>query len=110
MKQEKLFESEVVRKCGVISQRGSITRELNVVRFGNSPLKYDLRTWETKPDGSREMRKGLALNEEEIVMLRDLLNGMDLDEPLEQEDSFTPGGFTTSGFSSKPFPDTPGYF
>ena len=109
MKQEKLFESEVVRKCGVISQKGSITKELNVVRFGNSPLKYDLRTWETKPGEGRTMRKGIALNEEEIILLRDLLDSLDLDEPLEPE-GFTTGGFTTSGFSSKPFPDTPGYF
>ena len=105
---QQAFESEIVRKCGVISQKGNVTKELNVVRFGNHPLKYDLRSWETTQEKGHTMRKGITFDEEEIVLLRDLLNELDLDEPLEPQ-GFTDGGFTSPRFSSKPFPGEPGY-
>ena len=97
------FDYEITQKCGQISQKGYVTKELNVIRYGNLPLRYDLRAWETTPDKGRIMRKGVTLDEEEIVALRDLLNSMDLDEPLE------PQGFTTSVFTTTGF-DTTGKF
>ena len=93
------FDYEVVRKCGELSLKGNVSKELNIIRFGNLPLRYDLRSWENTPKNGRIMRKGCTLDEEEIVVLRDLLNSMDLDEPLEPQ-GFTTGGFTTTGFDT----------
>lgn len=93
------FDYQIEKKCGQISQKGYVTKELNVIRYGNLPLRYDLRAWETTPEKGRIMRKGITLCEEEIVNLRDLLNSMDLDEPLEPQ-GFTTGGFTTTGFDT----------
>ena len=93
------FDYDIVKKCGQISQKGNVTKELNVIRYGNLPLRYDLRAWETTQEKGRVMRKGITLDEEEIVFLRELLDSMDLDEPLEPQ-GFTTGGFTTTGFDS----------
>ena len=91
------FDYDIVKKCGQISQKGNVTKELNVIRYGNLPLRYDLRAWETTQEKGRVMRKGITLDEEEIVFLRELLDSMDLDEPLEEE-GFKPGGFANKGF------------
>lgn len=90
------FDYEITKKCGQISQKGYVTKELNIIRYGNLPLRYDLRAWETTPDKGRTMRKGITLDEEEIVSLRDLLNSIDLDEQLEPEVGFTSGYFDIS--------------
>ncbi len=90
------FDYEITEKCGQISQKGYVTKELNVIRYGNLPLRYDLRAWETTPDKGRIMRKGVTLDEEEIVSLRDLLDSMDLDKPLEPQGGFTSGYFDIS--------------
>jgi hypothetical protein len=98
MKRLSGFNYEIVRNCGVISQVGIVTKELNVIRYNSMPARYDLRAWETDPeDGTRKMRKGLTFTGEELIFLRDLLNGMDLDTQLEEAEDTDPK------FDFKPF-------
>ena len=70
------FKYEIVQKIGVLSTSArGWEKQLNLVSWNERPPKYDLREW--SPDGET-MGKGLTLSGEELLALRDLLNGLDL--------------------------------
>ena len=67
---------EIVRKIGVLSTSASgWAKELNLVRWNDREPKYDLRDWSA--DGSK-MGKGVTLTREELLALKELLNGMEI--------------------------------
>lgn len=67
---------EIVRKIGVLSTSASgWAKELNLVSWNDREPKYDLRDWSA--DGSK-MGKGVTLSREELLALRELLNGMEM--------------------------------
>ncbi|NLM79852.1 MAG: hypothetical protein GX172_01830 [Clostridiales bacterium] len=67
---------EVVKHLGVLSQSPSgWSKELNLVSWNGREPKYDIRDW--APDHNK-MGKGITLTADEIILLRDLLNEMDL--------------------------------
>ena len=67
---------EIVRKIGVLSTSSSgWAKELNLVSWNDREPKYDLRDW--SGDGIK-MGKGVTLLREELLALRDLLNGMEI--------------------------------
>lgn len=67
---------EIVQKVGVLSKSSSgWAKELNLVSWNDREPKYDLRDWSA--DGTK-MGKGVTLSREELVALRELLNGMEL--------------------------------
>ena len=68
---------EITKSIGIISETPKgWTKELNLVAWNNYAPKYDIREWD--PD-HQKMGKGLTFNKEEIMKLRDLLNGLELD-------------------------------
>ena len=67
---------EIVKECGVLSQSPSgLTEELNLVRWKDLEPKYDIREW--APEHTK-MGKGVTMSADEIILLRDLLNEIDL--------------------------------
>jgi hypothetical protein len=67
---------EIVRKLGVLSTSASgWAKELNLVSWNDREPKYDLRDWSA--DGSK-MGKGVTLTREELLALKELLNGMEI--------------------------------
>ena len=67
---------EIVRKIGSLSRAGSgWTKELNLISWNDREPKYDIRDWSA--DGTK-MGKGVTLTREELLALRDMLNGMEL--------------------------------
>ena len=67
---------EIVRKIGVISTSASgWAKELNLVSWNDREPKFDLRDWSA--DGMK-MGKGVTLTRDELLALRELLNGMDI--------------------------------
>ncbi|MDD3693713.1 MAG: YdbC family protein [Oscillospiraceae bacterium] len=67
---------EIVKNLGVISQSPSgWSKELNLVSWNNREPKYDLRDW--SPDHTK-MGKGVTLTADEVILLRDILNEIDL--------------------------------
>jgi hypothetical protein len=51
------------------------TKELNLVSWNDKDPKYDIREW--SPDHSK-MGKGITLTADELMMLKGILNGMNL--------------------------------
>lgn len=72
----KTFSYEVIKHFGTISEKGTMSVELNLVSYSGAEPKCDLRKWRTI-DGEKKMQKGITLNAEELRTLRDLLNSME---------------------------------
>jgi hypothetical protein len=67
---------EVVKNCGVLSESSKgWTKELNLISWNDRAPKYDIREW--APDHEK-MGKGVTFSADEIILLRDLLNEIDL--------------------------------
>lgn len=80
------FNYEITHAYGVISDNTKQSKELNAISYNGFPAKMDLRIWIKDPDApnGKKMGKGLTLNEEEIYTLKEILNGIDLDDPIPQ--------------------------
>lgn len=63
---------------------GKITKELNIVKCGNNPAKYDLRAWSANHEKGY---KGIVLNVEELKTLREVLNGLKIEESEADQDA-----------------------
>ncbi|HBE77101.1 MAG TPA: hypothetical protein DDW65_04870 [Firmicutes bacterium] len=53
------------------------TKEVNVVSWNKRKPKLDIREWD---ENHIKMGKGITLNREEIIQLKELFNKLDLDE------------------------------
>lgn len=68
---------EIVKHIGVISSSPKgWNREVNIVRWNNGNPKLDVRDW--APDHSK-MGKGISLKNEEIALLKALLDDLEMD-------------------------------
>lgn len=67
---------DIVESLGIMSesQRGW-TKELNLISWNDREPKYDIREW---APGREKMGKGVTLSKDEIIALRDILNGIDI--------------------------------
>ena len=73
---------EITKSIGVLSENAKgWTKELNMVSWNEREPKYDLREW--SPDHTR-MGKGITLTEEDIASLKNLLNGVDDEDDIDE--------------------------
>ena len=76
----KEFKYEIKEHVGVVAEeRGYRTLELNLVSFNDAEPRYDLRRWVNK-DGKRTLGKGITMTGEQIRALRDMMNGLTLED------------------------------
>ncbi|MHB1484646.1 MAG: YdbC family protein [Saccharofermentanales bacterium] len=74
----KEFSFEIVENIGTISSSTSgWNREVNIVRWNEGKPKLDIRDW--APD-HQKMGKGISLTNEEVALLKTLLEEFDLDK------------------------------
>ncbi|MBG9978085.1 YdbC family protein [Ruoffia tabacinasalis] len=70
------FKFEIIEHYGQLSENAKgWSKELTKVSWNEREPKFDIRDW--SPDYDK-MGKGLTLTEEELRVLRDVLNKMDL--------------------------------
>ena len=73
---------EITEHLGVLSENAKgWTKELNKVSWNERPAKYDLREW--RPDHTR-MGKGITLTDEDVEMLRKILNGEEIEDDIDE--------------------------
>jgi hypothetical protein len=53
------------------------TKEVNVVSWNNRKPKLDIREWD---EAHEKMGKGITLNKDELLQLKELLNEMDFEQ------------------------------
>lgn len=72
----KKFDYTIEKKFGTASNAGSLPLELNLISYNGASARYDLRKWRVK-DGQRKMQKGLTMTRQELLDLREFLNGLE---------------------------------
>lgn len=67
---------EIIKNCGILSESAKgWTKEVNLISWNDRTPKYDIREW---APGHDKMGKGITFSPDEIILLRDLLNEIDL--------------------------------
>ena len=67
---------EIIKNIGILSTSAKgWSKELNLISWNERAAKYDLRDW--APDHEK-MGKGVTLSEEELLVLKDLLNKIEI--------------------------------
>lgn len=67
---------EIIENIGVLSESSKgWTKELNLVSWNDKEPKYDLREWDPE---HKKMGKGITLSKDELVKLREMLDGAEL--------------------------------
>jgi len=67
---------EIKENLGVLSENNKgWSKELNLISWNDREAKFDVRDWSPEHE---KMGKGVTLSKEELVKLREILNGMDL--------------------------------
>ena len=70
------FRYEITERIAVLSTNASgWERQLNMISWNGKDPKYDIRDW--SPDGSK-MSKGISMTRDELVILKDILNELEL--------------------------------
>ena len=70
------FKYEIVKEVATLSSAANgWQRKLNLISWNAREPKYDIRDW--SPDGSK-MGKGISLSTEEVIMLKEILDDLDL--------------------------------
>jgi hypothetical protein len=70
------FSYEIIKEIAVLSQsKSGWTKELNLISYGGRDAKYDIRDW---APGHEKMGKGVTLQKEELLKLRDVLKNLDI--------------------------------
>ena len=70
------IEYELIKSIGLLSKSASgWSKELNLISWNDREPKYDLRDWSADHE---KMGKGVTLTKDELVALRELLNGMEI--------------------------------
>ncbi|WP_097026911.1 YdbC family protein [Clostridium peptidivorans] len=72
------FKFDIKQNLGVISESTKgWKREVNVMTWNKKKPKVDIREWD---ENHEKMGKGITLNKEELKELKEILNGIDIDE------------------------------
>ncbi len=75
---------EIKETLGVLSTSArGWTKELNKVSWNEREPKYDIREW--NPDHTR-MGKGITLTDDEVTMLKKILNGEEIEDDIDEAD------------------------
>jgi hypothetical protein len=69
---------EIIDHLKVLSEGSKgWTKEVNIISWNNRKPKVDIRDWD---EAHEKMGKGITLTKDELVKLKELLNGLNLDE------------------------------
>ena len=69
------IKCEILETLIVFPEVGGYHKELNLIKWGNNPPKYDLRGWTSDRE---KMTKGVTLTKDELTILKEKLGGMEL--------------------------------
>ncbi len=73
---------EIYKVLGTLSEnKDGWKKQVTCTSWGRYNPKFDIRSWDSDYEG---MTKGVTFSLEEMILLRDLLNSVDLEEVLEE--------------------------
>lgn len=75
------FKFSIVKKIGILNDKSSWKKELNLVSWSDREAKYDIRDWD---ENHEKMSKGITLDIDEIKKLKEVLNSIDFNNEGNQ--------------------------
>ena len=70
------FSYEIKKTVAVLSEsKNGWTKEVNIISWNGREPKYDIRDW---APGHEKMGKGVTLQKEEILKLKEVLNNLEV--------------------------------
>ena len=78
-KAEPDFNFIVHEKLGEIGVAGKYSKELRLIEWGRYDPKFDIRPWDTSDPDGRRMNKGITFTLDELVKLKEILDGINLE-------------------------------
>lgn len=75
----KKVSCKIVKHIGVISENNNYSKEVNIISWNGRPPVYDIRTFQTNKNGEKCPLKGISLNQEGFVALKELLSHANLE-------------------------------
>ncbi|MCL2294963.1 MAG: PC4/YdbC family ssDNA-binding protein [Spirochaetes bacterium] len=70
------FSYEIKERIAILSEsKAGWTKELNLISWGGRAPKYDIRDW---APGGEKMGKGVTLQKEELIKLKEILKNLEL--------------------------------
>lgn len=70
------IKCEIKETLGILSENNKgWSKELNLISWNDREAKFDVRDWSPEHE---KMGKGVTLSKEELIKLKEILNGMDL--------------------------------
>ncbi|WP_410207333.1 YdbC family protein [Fusobacterium sp.] len=69
---------DIVENLGVLGiSAKNWSKEVNVVSWNSRKAKVDIREWDEEHE---KMGKGITLNKEELIKLKEILNSIDIED------------------------------
>jgi len=68
---------DIIKNIGVLSEAKGWKREINIISWNDRKPKIDIRDWD---EDHIKMRKGLTISKVELDKLKEILNGISIDE------------------------------
>lgn len=70
---------EVIKHIGTISEKNNYSKEVNVIAWNGRPAVFDIRCFRVGEDGEKYPLKGISMNKDDLVALKELLSCIDLE-------------------------------
>lgn len=71
------IQVEIHEEIGNLSESKGWKKQLTYTSWNNHALKFDIRSWN---EDHSSMTKGITLNKEELMKLKEILNTVDFDK------------------------------
>lgn len=71
------IQVEIHEEIGNLSESKGWKKQLTYTSWNNHAPKFDIRSWN---EGHSSMTKGITLNKEELMKLKEILNTVDFDK------------------------------
>lgn len=69
----------VIKQIGIISEKNNYSKEVNIISWNGNQLVCDIRSFKAGENGEKRPLKGISMNAEDLITLKELLSHIDLE-------------------------------
>ena len=70
---------KIVNSIGIISRKKAYSKEVNVISWNGRNPVYDIRVFKTGKDGEKQPLKGISLDKDDLIVLKELLSQVEIE-------------------------------
>ena len=69
---------EIIKHIGTIAKRKGYQKEVNIIAWSCRKPTYDIRNFRVLKDGTKTPMRGITLDKDDMIALKELLSGVNL--------------------------------